>query len=1364
MKSFESLKPEERVVVELLSVAYTSLKTANAVQLCMGAGMVAPTGRRYTQTGLRQVIRNLRSARLLRAARTEVHLERDLAEVATRRAVKRGRFEGHWQVLRDFDPLQDPSSQGYWKDKNDAAWARRLRLAVHSNDRDLFCRIRDLPPLPSGGRPFSVSQLSELFRTSLDPEWIMSRIPEIRNVGLEGIFEYRFWSMVGRDDGVDLALRAARRPDASQDLWEKALRWILLRGELAGASEMLELDRWGQADLYRGWIDCITGNRGQAIKRFRRTLGVAPIQNDNWFAPFYVLSLIGTADVDRIDEAARFVNRAFPEATSGSLGAAFRGLIDQAQGKSEAAQAGSRKFTRIAMLSERPVGGLLGALAQFWCDRERKSLYPGDISLSSNRASKAGFDWLSAEYSEIARRMGLDSSDRLPKPSERISSWHTPLVDSLVSLPSWRVAVATLQKIRPKARSSGKKGSRKPVKRLVWLVDVTEDGPDLGALEQTRGKTGKWSKGRKVAIDRLVEGRGLRYLTDRDWQVCDAILERWLKRSKYFGYDFSAAIGALAGHPNVFRMDSRTTPVEVVRALPQVQISGKGTDLVVKLVPPPPEAGDTVVELESNTRIAVTIFEDTHREIYEVVGRDGLRLPARESSSLGPAIEALSKLITVESDVPGILPAGAGGVADATPVLQITSLGDGLRLVPVVRPFENEGPFLPVGSGSPTVVAYVGGRGKSRKRDLALEKKLLAEAVSKCPSLGAANWDGAQWVIEGIESCLELLDELRALGKSVKAVWPKGERLQVQHRASASALSLRIRTGIDWFTFGGKLEVDSGLVLSLRDLLKAVEAASGRFVPISGNQFLALTEDFRRRLEVLGGVLDRSGRSLRMNTGRAHLMEDVVKGLGSVRSDKGWKQQLARIRDARALEPGIPSTLQAELRSYQVDGFQWAARLTAWGAGACLADDMGLGKTMQALALILTGTASGPTLVVAPTSVCSNWIDETRRFAPTLRPVRFGPGDRRAMLERAGPFDLVVCSYGLLLNEGDLLAETRWETLVLDEAQAIKNRETQRWKAAMKLSGSSRMILTGTPIENHLGELYSLFEFLNPGLLGKLKDFHAKFAHPIHQHSDHAARSRLRRLIQPFILRRTKSAVLHELPPKTEVTLRIEMAPEEKAFYEAVRQRAIEALSDGGPGHMRILAEITKLRQACCNPLLLAPQTDIRSSKLEAFLETVRELVASRHKALVFSQFVSHLAILRAELDRKGITYRYLDGSTPARKRKAEIDAFQAGDGDLFLISLRAGGQGLNLTAADYVIHMDPWWNPAVEDQASDRAYRIGQTRPVTVYRLVMRDTIEEKIVDLHAKKRDLADGLLAGTELAGKVSADELLALIREM
>jgi SNF2 family DNA or RNA helicase len=319
----------------------------------------------------------------------------------------------------------------------------------------------------------------------------------------------------------------------------------------------------------------------------------------------------------------------------------------------------------------------------------------------------------------------------------------------------------------------------------------------------------------------------------------------------------------------------------------------------------------------------------------------------------------------------------------------------------------------------------------------------------------------------------------------------------------------------------------------------------------------------------------------------------------------------------------------------------------------------------------------------------------------------------------------------------------------------------------MGLKGNFRIITTGTPIENHLGELWTLFNFINPGLLGSLQRFNERYAVPIEKYNNRDARKRLRRLIQPFILRRLKSQVLEELPPRTEVVLQVEMSTEEAAFYEALRQQALARIeADDGPSgqkHLKILTEITRLRQAACNPRLVIPENPLSSSMLELFGEVESELLENRHKALVFSQFVGHLSLIREYLDSRSIGYRYLDGSTPPKERKKEVDGFQSGEGDLFLISLKAGGLELNLTAADYVIHMDPWWNPAVEDQASDRAHRIGQRHPVTVYRLVAKDTIEEKIVKLHQEKRDLAGSLLAGSDISGKISAEELIRLIRE-
>jgi SNF2 family DNA or RNA helicase len=468
------------------------------------------------------------------------------------------------------------------------------------------------------------------------------------------------------------------------------------------------------------------------------------------------------------------------------------------------------------------------------------------------------------------------------------------------------------------------------------------------------------------------------------------------------------------------------------------------------------------------------------------------------------------------------------------------------------------------------------------------------------------------------------------------------------------------------------------------------------------------------------------------------------------------------------LNPQLPSTLQGELRDYQREGFQWMMRLAHWGAGACLADDMGLGKTVQALALILSRAPNGPTLILAPTSVCINWLEEAQRFTPTLNVHQFGVGDRQDMLDKAGPFDLIVCSYGLLQTEADRLEQKQWHTLVADEAQAIKNTLTKRSKAAVALKADFKLITTGTPIENHLGELWNLFNFINPGLLGSLKKFNERYAQAIENDKDHEIQQRLKKLLRPFILRRLKNDVLTELPSRTEVTLHIELGTEERAFYEALRRNALKSMEPNtnhpGQNQLKILAEIMKLRRACCHPRLVMEESSLGSSKLQAFEELVDELLDNRHKALVFSQFVGHLKLIRELLDRKGIHYHYLDGSTPVPQRKRAVNLFQAGDGDLFLISLKAGGTGLNLTAADYVIHMDPWWNPAVEDQASDRAHRMGQKRPVTIYRLVAKDTIEDKIVDLHKHKRDLANSLLEGGEVSGKMSVEDMMALIREI
>jgi SNF2 family DNA or RNA helicase len=475
-------------------------------------------------------------------------------------------------------------------------------------------------------------------------------------------------------------------------------------------------------------------------------------------------------------------------------------------------------------------------------------------------------------------------------------------------------------------------------------------------------------------------------------------------------------------------------------------------------------------------------------------------------------------------------------------------------------------------------------------------------------------------------------------------------------------------------------------------------------------------------LQRLASVSEPSKSGRRVHALGAPALDAVLDDAGEVKSDAAWKKFVARIRAAEGWTPALPPMLQAELRDYQVDGFVWMSRLARWGAGACLADDMGLGKTVQAIAVMLDRAEEGPCLVVAPTSVCPNWENEIARFAPTLRTHRLaGTGDRAGLVAGLGARDVLVSSYGML---GESLAGRDWQMVVLDEAQAIKNADTRRAQAVQTLRAGFRLALTGTPVENYLDELWSLFGFVNPGVLGSREGFQKRFARPIEKDKDPHARQALRALIRPFLLRRTKTAVLSELPPRTEQTVNVEMPEAERAFYEALRQRSLERIAalDAPEGRrkIKILAE------------------------------------------MVFSQFVGHLELVRAALDGKGIRYEYLDGSTPSAERGKRVASFQAGGADLFLISLRAGGTGLNLTAADYVVHLDPWWNPAVEDQASDRAHRIGQERPVTIYRLIMQDSIEQQILGLHRDKRDLATDLLDGTETTARLSEEALLDLIR--
>lgn len=485
-----------------------------------------------------------------------------------------------------------------------------------------------------------------------------------------------------------------------------------------------------------------------------------------------------------------------------------------------------------------------------------------------------------------------------------------------------------------------------------------------------------------------------------------------------------------------------------------------------------------------------------------------------------------------------------------------------------------------------------------------------------------------------------------------------------------------------------------------------------------------------------------------------------------------FKKIVQAIRDPHNGEYLLPEGIHGELRDYQKTGFQWLKSLSAYQMGGILADDMGLGKTLQVLALILSEKqlSPQPSLVVAPTSLVFNWQEEAVKFTPELNVIAISgqSGERLEQLQTAAAADLVITSYGMLRRDIELYEEINFRYCILDEAQHVKNPQTISAQAVKKIKAASYFALTGTPIENNLTELWSIFDFIMPGYLRSHKSFVSRFEIPIIKNFDLDAKTELGRHIKPFILRRMKKEVLQELPPKMESKLTCEMTAEQAKLYHAWLMQARRDFEDEvnqrgfNKSQIKILALLTRLRQLCCHPSLFLDQYQGGSGKLDLLLEIVKDAVDGNRRILLFSQFTAMLDIIRSHPDLASIPFHYLDGATKAADRLKLVHAFNNGDKPLFLISLKAGGTGLNLTGADMVIHYDPWWNPAVEDQATDRAYRIGQENSVQVYKLITKDTIEEKIYHLQQKKRELIDSLIQpGENFLTKMTEKEIRELL---
>ena len=903
-----------------------------------------------------------------------------------------------------------------------------------------------------------------------------------------------------------------------------------------------------------------------------------------------------------------------------------------------------------------------------------------------------------------------------------------------------------------------------------WITAIMEQSRKAGSEDEN-----DWGHDRLLSRKTFI-GAGYDSMDILDMKVAKAIANKVIDRP-----DTDAILPLLAGTGRIFTGEhyhAPYTPLKVEAERPMVAFSGRDGKIVVSSNVPLPQDGNipsSVTYPKGDGYVCVTVNpmqKDILRNLLEVK-----EFPAGAVHRIRDIIDSLEGIIDVRSDLAGIsvIPTAQGGGRLA------------LRIAPAkqddcydldVESAPYEAGFIRCEPGQGAEDAYDDSTGSPVivRRDLQLEYDNYMEFREYAENdIGLEFLSSTKAQIWASESLLKVLTWAFDNRDKCFVEWPEGRALRFRGEVKASDIDITVNSGIDWFKVEGEVSIGDEK-FKLDEILKAMrESDVNGFIRLGDKDYIRMSDTIRRHLDAIDDMM--SGRKGGERVAPVYRVGQLAWILGEDGGlhgtmDAGFKNLLDRMQAAYDSTPEVPEELRADLRDYQKEGYRWMKRLDAWGAGACLADDMGLGKTVQSLALLLSKANEGPSLVIAPKSVIPNWDIETAKFAPTLNvKVLNNESDRKECIAAAGPDDLILATYGVLCTEAEALASRGWNVVCLDEAHQIKNRNTRVSAAAMNLQAGSRIILTGTPIQNHLGELWNLFQFINPGLLGQWSDFKSKY---MQTGLDDEHKEFLKDLVQPFILRRTKEEVLSELPEKMVYEQMVELSKEETVLYEAMRRNAEDNIKSAGKKkkdqgkdddnkiQINFFAELTNLRMAACSMSLVHDDWKKGSSKTDALKGILDELSGNEgNRVLVFSQFTSYLAQIRAMLDKAGMRYLYLDGQTDLDERSELVTQFQNGDCPIFLASLKAGGLGLNLTAANYVILLDPWWNPAIENQAMDRAHRIGQKRNVTVIRLIAQHTIEEKILRLHETKQSLSDDILVGTSESWHLTMDDVLDMV---
>lgn len=919
-----------------------------------------------------------------------------------------------------------------------------------------------------------------------------------------------------------------------------------------------------------------------------------------------------------------------------------------------------------------------------------------------------------------------------------------------------------------------KSAEERKEERIAYVLYDIEDY-NVEVRLQKRLKSGAWGAGKVVPLSNFYN-IGYVEMTDSDKRIAQSAK---LQNLDYYRMDLKNVLPEmvedqrlLVGHYAPF------SPVTVTEVPPYITLTRTPNGFDVSSNVPVESANNSVVVVRRDScSIDFVQLSALQQSFYtRLLTLGHFPLEAEEQlrdflSNIGGKIDVNSDLIEGGSTMPIV-----EGTSQLT--VQIKPAERGIyELRVMVRPLENGRVQCKPYSGDEVIVDC-----DEEKNYMRVQRNMEKERENAKAFVSAANLTlrsiGSTITLEAYE-LLPVIEYAQQHTDQISCEWKDGAHIKISNRSSASWNGAIRKNENGWFEIEGSVELEQNKVISMAELLDLVSQSPGRYIKLSDGEFIAISDKLQKQLAQLNAIAARSHGRLQMSPFSAALLgPEVLKGELTLEQDRELKKIRQRIKNASNYTPDVPKTLNATLRNYQKEGFCWMSRLNKWGAGALLADDMGLGKTIQTITFMLSKSEEGPALVVAPASVAPNWKTEFEKFAPSLNVSLLNFADNRdALVKNAKAGDVVITTYGLLLSVKEALTEKHWTTICLDEAHIIKNRGAKTSAVAMQLKSDNRVMLTGTPVQNHLSELWNLFQFVNPGLLGNFEDFSRRFIIPIEQNGDKVMQKELDRLVKPFMLRRTKDKVAKELPSKEEIYQHVTLSEEEMLVYEVLRRKA-EALllsEGGGKVSMNTLSEITRLRQCSCDCRLVEEGRkgagDKPGSKITALLElletiidglTVKKNGTMNGGVLVFSQFTSYLALIKKALDTEGIKYLYIDGSVPIKTRQELVEEFQKGACPVFLISLKAGGLGLNLTRANYVIHTDPWWNPAIEAQATDRAHRIGQKQAVTVYHLIAEGTIEEKIQRLHERKQALVQEILESTDMSHKLTGEDLLEMVR--